>query len=97
MADERHLDYGQRASLRRKLSYPIIRALEAWALNEAGSVLPKSPIGKAIHYLLSHIRQLSRYVNDGRYKIDNNDIENSVRPQAVGRKGYLFCGNHDAA
>ena len=97
LADGRHLDYGQRASLRRELSYPIIRALEAWVLNEAGSVLPKSPIGKAIHYLLSHIRQLSRYVNDGRYKIDNNDIENSVRPLAVGRKGYLFCGNHDAA
>ena len=97
LADGRHLDYGQRASLRRELSYPIIRALEAWALNEAGSVLPKSPIGKAIHYLLCHIRQLSRYVNDGRYKIDNNDIENSVRPLAVGRKGYLFCGNHDAA
>ena len=97
LADGRHLDYGQRASLRRELSYPIIRALEAWALNEAGSVLPKSPIGKAIHYLLSHIRQLSRYVNDGRYKVDNNDIENSVRPLAVGRKGYLFCGNHDAA
>ena len=97
MADGRHLDYRQRASLRQELSYPIIRALEAWALNEAGSVLPKSPIGKAIHYLLSHIRQLSRYVNDGRYKIDNNDIENSVRPLAVGRKGYLFCGNHDAA
>ena len=97
LADGRHLDYGQRASLRRELSYPIIRALEAWALNEAGSVLPKSPIGKAIHYLLNHIRQLSRYVTDGRYKIDNNFIENSVRPLAVGRKGYLFCGNHDAA
>ena len=97
MADERHLDHSQRAKLRQELSYPIIRALEAWALNEAESVLPKSPIGKAIHYLLNHIRQLSRYVNDGRYKIDNNEIENSVRPLAVGRKGYLFCGNHDAA
>ncbi len=97
MADERHLGYEQRAKLRQELSYPIIRALEAWALNEAGSILPKSPIGKAVHYLLNHIRQLSRYVTDGRYKIDNNDIENSVRPLAVGRKGYLFCGNHDAA
>ena len=34
---------------------------------------------------------------DGRYRIDNNLIENAVRPVAVGRKGYLFCGNHDAA
>ena len=97
LADGRHLDYSQRAKLRQELSYPIIRALEAWALNEAGSVLPKSPIGKAIHYLLSHIRQLSRYVNDGRYKIDNNPIERCVKDMVIGRKNYLFCGNHDAA
>ena len=57
----------------------------------------KSPIGKAIGYLLGHIRQLSRYFTDGRYQIDNNLIENSVRPLALGRKNYLFCGNHDAA
>ena len=97
LADGRHLDYEQRASLRRELSYPIIRALEAWALNEADSVLPKSPIGKAIHYTLNHIRQLSRYVNDGRYMIDNNPIERCVKDMVIGRKNYLFCGNHDAA
>ena len=97
MADERHLDYSQRAKLRQELSYPIIRALEAWALNEAESVLPKSPIGKAIHYLLNHIRQLSRYVTDGRYMIDNNPIERCVKDMVIGRKNYLFCGNHDAA
>ena len=34
---------------------------------------------------------------DGRYRLDNNLIENSVRPVALGRKNYLFCGNHDAA
>jgi transposase len=38
---------------------------------------------------------LSRYTLDGRYRIDNNLVENSVRPVAVGRKGYLFCGNYD--
>ena len=97
MADERHLDYSQRAKLRQELSYPIIRALEAWALNEAESVLPKSPIGKAIHYLLNHIRQLSRYVTDGRYMIDNNPIERCVKDMVIGRKNYLFCGNYDAA
>ncbi len=97
LADGRHLDYSQRAKLRQELSYPIIRALEAWALSEAESVLPKSPIGKAIHYLLSHIRQLSRYVNDGRYMIDNNPIERCVKDMVIGRKNYLFCGNHDAA
>jgi hypothetical protein len=38
-----------------------------------------------------------RYVIDGRYKIDNNGAENGVRPLALGRKNYLFCGSHEAA
>ena len=97
IADEEGADQERRAQLRQELSYPIIRGLEAWALNERDSVLPKSPIGKALGYLLRHIRQLSRYITDGSYQIDNNFIENSVRPLALGRKNYLFCGNHDAA
>lgn len=97
IADEEGADYRRRAQIRQELAYPIIRGLEAWALSEIDSVLPKSPIGKALGYLLGHIRQLSRYTMDGRYQIDNNFIENSVRPLALGRKNYLFCGNHDAA
>ena len=97
IADEEGADHERRAQLRQELAYPIIRGLEAWALNERDSVLPRSPIGKALGYLLGHIRQLSRYTTDGRYQIDNNFIENSVRPLALGRKNYLFCGNHDAA
>ncbi len=97
LADEEGADYGQRAQLRQEMAYPIIRGLEAWALCQQDSVLPKSPIGKAIGYLLGHIRQLAHYTMDGRYQMDNNFIENSVRPLALGRKNYLFCGNHDAA
>ena len=97
IADEEDASYERRARLRQELAYPIIRGLEAWALNERDAVMPKSPIGKAIGYLLGHIRQLSRYTTDGKYQIDNNFIENSVRPLALGRKNYLFCGNHDAA
>ena len=40
---------------------------------------------------------LARYVMDGKYRMDTNLIENSVRPIAVGRRNYLFCGNHEAA
>lgn len=97
IADEESASYERRAQLRQELAYPIIRGLEAWALHEKDAVMLKSPIGKAIGYLLGHIRQLSRYTTDGRYQIDNNFIENSVRPLALGRKNYLFCGNHDAA
>lgn len=53
------------------------------------SVRPdKSPIGKAIGYFLNYSRQLVRYTMDGRYMLDNNLIENSVRPVALGR----LCG-----
>jgi transposase len=86
-----------RAVYRTRLAYPIIRSFEKWCIVEQKKVLPKSPIGKAIGYFLNFSRELARYVNDGRYKIDNNCIENSVRPVALGRKNYLFCGNHDAA
>ena len=41
--------------------------------------------------------RLGRYVNDGVFCIDNNLIENAIRPLALGRKNFLFCGNHDAA
>ena len=46
---------------------------------------------------MNYSRQLVRYTMDGRYMLDNNLIENSVRPVALGCKNYLFCGNHEAA
>ena len=52
IADEEGANYERRAQLRQELAYPIIRGLEAWALNEQEAVMPKSPIGKAIGYLL---------------------------------------------
>ena len=52
---------------------------------------------KAISYTYNLFERLSRYHLDGRYLPDNNGAENSIRPLAIGRKGYLFCGNHDAA
>lgn len=82
---------------RRKESYPIIQSFERWLLSVSTHVPPKSCIGKAISYAYVLLPRLSRFVNDGRYHIDNNGIENAIRPLAVGRKNYLFCGNHDAA
>ena len=54
-------------------------------------------MGKALVYTYTLLPRLSRYVLDGRYNIDNNGVENAIRPPAIGRKNYLFCGNHDAA
>lgn len=81
---------------RQKEAYPIILLLEKWMYETAGKTSEQSRIGKAIKYTLPLMPRLGRYVNDGRFCIDNNLVENAVRPLAIGRKNYLFCGNHDA-
>lgn len=96
-ADQEQLSYDQRADLRSRLSYPIMVAFEKWLVNEHPQVLPKGRIGKAIKYTYNIFPKLTRYHLDGRYKIDNNLGENAIRPIALGRKNWLFCGNHDAA
>jgi hypothetical protein len=60
-------------------------------------ILPKSPIGKAFRYTMDRWDQLSAYLYDGILEIDNNLVENAIRPLALGRKNYLFAGSHDAA
>ena len=62
-----------------------------------GLFKPKTRMGKALTYTYALIPRLSRYVLDGRYHIDNNGIENAIRPLALGRKNYLFADNHEAA
>lgn len=59
LADEQDMCYEERADLRSRISYPIIRGLEAWALDEYPKALPKSPIGKALNYLITRIKQLT--------------------------------------
>lgn len=96
-ADEEYLSFEERSDLRCRLSYPIMVAFEKWLVNEYPKVLPKGRMGKAIKYTYEIYHRLTRYHLDGRYRIDNNLAENSIRPLALGRKNYLFCGNDDAA
>ncbi len=60
-------------------------------------VLPKSVTGKALAYSLKRWDKLSLYATSSILNIDNNPVENSIRPVAVGRKNYLFAGSHAAA
>jgi transposase len=97
MADDQGLDYQKRAELRSRLAYPIMCAFEKWVVNYMPKVLPKGRMSQALTYTYSLFQRLSRYHLDGRYRIDNNLVENAIRPLALGRKNYMFCGNHDAA
>lgn len=96
-ADQENLSFDQRAGLRSRLSYPIMVAFEKWLLSQYPKVLPKGRIGKAIRYTYNIYHKLARYHLDGRLMIDNNLGENAIRPIALGRKNWLFCGNDDAA
>ncbi len=84
-------------ALRQKKSVPILKQLKEWMVAEYPKVLPTSVIGKAIAYSLNRWEKLCVYATDGRLCIDNNPVENAVRPVAIGRKNYLFAGSHEAA
>lgn len=96
-AREQHLTPEARYALRQQKARPIMDALGQWLVDEYPQVLPKSAIGKAFYYLIGRYNKIYLYLRDGRLEIDNNLIENSIRPVALGRKNYLFAGSHAGA
>jgi len=96
-AREQGLDYRQRYDLRRKHSRPVMEQLKQWLEEQKLQVVPKTPIYKAVNYTLNIFPRLEKCLDKGEYELDNNAIENSIRPLALGRRNYLFCGSHQGA
>ena len=96
-AREGQYSYEQRQQLRQAEALPIFEALLEWCQIEQANNLSKGPIGKALHYAKEQLPKLALYLEDGRIEIDNNLIENAIRPLALGRKNYLFAGSHKGA
>jgi transposase len=96
-AQEEKMTCEQRQDLRQQQSVPFLVALKKWMLDNITLVTPQSLIGKAIAYSLSRWDKLSLYAQHGELEIDNNLVENAIRPVALGRKNYLFAGSHKAA
>ena len=76
---------------------PILQQIKEWLEANRNKLLPKSNMGKAFVYTLNQWTRLCEYTQSGEYIIDNNPIENKIRPIALGRKNYLFAGNDKAA
>ncbi len=76
----------------------ILRRLEKAILmfQASGRHLPKSGFGQALSYARNAWSGLAAYLNDGRIEIDNNLVENEIRPSAIGKKNYLFFGSGEA-
>jgi hypothetical protein len=96
-AKEENYTHVQRYELRQAESVTVLQSLHGWFKENIIQVVPKSLIGEAITYSLKRWEKLSLYTTDGKLEIDNNLVENVIRPVALGRKNYLFAGNHDAA
>lgn len=96
-AREREIDHHTLKRYRQIYALPVLNEIEVRLKQMRFEVLPKSTIGRAVAYTLKIYPNLKRYVEDGRYEIDNNNIENAVRPLALGRKNYLFAGSHQSA
>lgn len=96
-AKEQQLTEEQTYNLRQREAVPILEALGKWMKQTYMECLPKSTIGKALAYSIERWEQLMIYTTDGKLNIDNNPVENCIRPVAVGRKNYLFAGSHEAA
>jgi transposase len=96
-ARDQQLPPEQRLALRRSESKPIFDTLGHWLDLEADKVLPSSTIGQAIQYARNRWKNMIPFLAEGHIEIDNNLVENIIRPAAIGRKNYLFAGSHESA
>jgi len=87
-----------REALRARQSKPIVERIKRALLRLKGSGrhLPQSLLGIAIDYALGQWQTLDVYLGDGRVEIDNNLVENAIRPTALGKKNWLFMGEAEA-
>ena len=85
-----------RQAERSSRSAPILRRIHAAILRLRSRYLPQSGMGRAFTYILEQWPGLTRFVEDGRLEIDNNRVENAIRPTAIGKKNWLFIGAADA-
>jgi transposase len=96
-AREDNLSPDQRKELRLDKSLPILNELGKQIAEMNKTAIPKSPMGIALNYAVQRWDNLMNYLYDGSVEIDNNWVENAIRPNALGRKNYLFAGSHEGA
>jgi transposase len=86
----------ERALLRKTYSQPRLAALQLWLLHTRKSVADGGGLANAMDYSLNRWAAFARYAENGFYPIDNNPVENAIRPICVGKKNWLFAGSEAA-
>ena len=83
----------QRYALRLERSKPILDDMKSWMEQSLRHAVPQSKLEVALNYMNQRWQQLINFLLDGSLEIDNNGIENQIRPFAIGRKNWLFSGS----
>jgi hypothetical protein len=91
------LSFDEITKVRQDEAVPVLNELHRWMLEQYKTLLPSSHITVAINYALERWDRLCYYTKDGRLNPDNNPVERSIRPVAIGRKNYLFAGSQRGA
>ena len=87
------MDAGQRLAAREELAKPLWQDLHEWLQLERARVADGGATAMAIDYSLNNWQALTRNSHNGDVPVSNNHLENLMRPWAVGRKAWLFCGS----
>ena len=94
---EENATIANRFRVRKIMAQPILEHIHSTIQEYALTAIPKTLLGKAITYSLNNWTAIEKYITNGRLEIDNNLVENKIRPIALGRKNFLFAGSHEAA
>jgi transposase len=93
-ADIRGLGADKRLAERKQRSAPLVEGFGQWLKEKRSRISAKSRLGEKLSYIHNHWDGLKVFLTDGCVEMDNNPVENRIRPLALGRKNFLFCG-HD--
>jgi transposase len=95
-AEIRGSDPATRLVIRQDRSALILARIDEWLAHHRARASAKSPLGEALAYIAKYRDGLGRFLTDGRIEIDNNLVENAIRPTAIGKKNWLFIGDAEA-
>ncbi|MCB0328457.1 MAG: IS66 family transposase [Bdellovibrionales bacterium] len=88
----------KREKIRKEKSLPVLHKIREYLhFLKTKCLLETHPLTQAVSYMLSRFEQFCVYTTDGRYEIDNNPVEQAIRPVAIGRKNWMFAGSHKGA
>jgi transposase len=87
----------ERYEIRHQKSKPQLEQIKTWLDKALINTLPKGKTGEALAYTHKNWVKLTEYIKDGRLNIDNNPVENAIRPFAIGRKNWLFSDSQKGA